>query len=365
MTEPARHGESGLLETTAPLPPERLLHDWRSAHDRASAYLEALEVPPTEAAEFSWQSVASAASDPHWPAGSGATAQALATLRRLLVAAQGVETGGERGFLRWRLARMLAGAGSVRAPLGALPEGLRDAPELQRGHMIPHITGPDAKALRRWRRSLAWVRAARRRHLALAALVLVPSAVASSYMASVLPQQGRTGLELAIALVFGALFGWISIGFWTAIAGCWVRIRGDRFDVTRESEGAGPIAPEARTAILMPICEEPVERVFAGPARAAPVAGARRRARALRLLRALGQHRGLDGGRGGGGLGRLVPRGERLGPHLLPAPQGADGEEGRQRGRLLPALGPALPLHGRVRRRLRDVGRRARPAWSG
>ena len=239
MTEPARQGGSAPLETTAPLPPERLLHDWRSAHDRASAYLAALEVPPGEAAEFAWQSVASAASDPHWPAGAGATASTLATLRRLLVSAQGVETGGERGFLRWRLARMLTGAGSVRAALGALPDGLRAAPELRRGHMIPHITGPDAKALRRWRRSLPWVRAARRRHLALAALVLVPSTVASSYMASVLPQQGRTGLELAIALVFGALFGWISIGFWTALAGCWVRIRGDRFDIVRASERTG------------------------------------------------------------------------------------------------------------------------------
>ena len=264
MTEPARHGEAALPKTTAPLPPERLLHDWRTAHDRASAYLAALEVPPAEAPDFSWQSVASAASDPHWPAGATATAATLGTLRRLLVGAQGAEVNGERGFLRGRLARLRAGAGSVRTPLGALPEGLRDAPELQRGHMVPHITGPDATALRRWRRSLPWVRAARRRHLALAALVLVPSAVASSYMASVLPQQGRTGLELAIALVFGGLFGWISIGFWTAIAGCWVRIRGDRFDIVRASERAGPLAPEARTAILMPICEEPVERVFAG-----------------------------------------------------------------------------------------------------
>jgi membrane glycosyltransferase len=64
------------------------------------------------------------------------------------------------------------------------------------------------------------------------------SAVASSYMASVLPQQGRTALELAIALVFGALFGWISIGFWTAIAGCWVLIRGAASTFAPRGRGA-------------------------------------------------------------------------------------------------------------------------------
>ena len=264
MTEPLRQGDATLSET-APLPPERLLHDWRAAHDRASAYLGALEATPRETAEFAWQAAAGAASDPHWEPGAGVIAATLARLRRLLVASQDDPTNGERGFRRWRLARLLAGgSGSVKTRLAALPGELRDTPDLLRGHMIPQITGPDAKDLWRWRRSLPWVRAAGRRHLALAALVLVPSAVASSYMASVLPQQGRTALELAIALVFGALFGWVSIGFWTAIAGCWVRIRGDRFDITCEAEGVGPLAPEARTAILMPICEEPVERVFAG-----------------------------------------------------------------------------------------------------
>jgi membrane glycosyltransferase len=264
VTEPARPERAAPAET-APLPPERLLHDWRAAHDRAGAYLGALEVAPGEAADYAWQAVAGAASDPHWERGEGAMASTFARLRRLLVSEQGAPSEGEReGFLRWRLARMLTGAGSVKSRLPALPEGLRDSPDLLRGHMIPRASAPDAKALRRWRRSLAWVRAARRRHSALAVLVLVPSAVASSYMASVLPQQGRTGLEVAIALVFGALFGWISIGFWTALAGCWVLIRGDRFDIAREAEGAGPLVTEARTAILMPICEEPVERVFAG-----------------------------------------------------------------------------------------------------
>ncbi len=266
MTEPAREGaQHDERAAQGPLPPERLLHDWRAAHDRAAAYLAALEAPEREARELAWQAVTGAASAASWEPGAGAIASTLRALRRLLVSGDTAPNGAGEAFLLWRLRRMLAGATApVRAHLAALPQGLRIAPELLRGHMVPRISGPDAKALRRFRRGLAWVRAARRRHWLLAALVLVPSAVASSYMASVLPQQGRTGLELAIALVFGALFGWISIGFWTALAGCLVLLRGDRFDITREAERAGPISPEARTAILMPICEEPVERVFAG-----------------------------------------------------------------------------------------------------
>jgi membrane glycosyltransferase len=264
VTEPARQdgGAGPPAADSAPLPPERLLHDWRAAHERAGAYLDALELRGGEAAELSWRAVACAASAPAWQPGAGAIAATLAMLRRLLV---GDEDRPAEAFLLWRLRRLLTGAmAGVRARLAALPEDLRVAPELLRGHMIPRISAPDAKALRRWRRTLPWVRAARRRHLLLALLVLGPSVVASSYMASVLPQQGRTALELAIALVFGALFGWISIGFWTAVAGCLVLLRGDRFDIAREAQGAEPIAPEARTAILMPICEEPVGRVFAG-----------------------------------------------------------------------------------------------------
>src|SRR5262249_49235816 len=61
------------------------------------------------------------------------------------------------------------------------------------------------------------------------------------------------------------LFGWISIGFWTALLGFLTLVgRRDRFAVTRLEGAEGEIAPEARTAIVMPICQEPVDRVFAG-----------------------------------------------------------------------------------------------------
>jgi membrane glycosyltransferase len=84
-------------------------------------------------------------------------------------------------------------------------------------------------------------------------------------MTEVLPHQGGTWLEVAIALVFGLLFGWISIGFWTALIGFGLLVGRDRFAITHTiADPPAPIAPEARTAIVMPICEEPVARTFAG-----------------------------------------------------------------------------------------------------
>jgi membrane glycosyltransferase len=118
----------------------------------------------------------------------------------------------------------------------------------------------------RARRKTPWARAGRRRRLVLVFLVLIPAVIASGFMLEVLPYQGRTPLEFLIALLFGALFGWISVGFWTAFAGFALLLRGgDRYLITRtDAAGAGPIDPSARTAIVMPICEEPVDRVYAG-----------------------------------------------------------------------------------------------------
>ena len=99
----------------------------------------------------------------------------------------------------------------------------------------------------------------------LMSLVLIPTVIASGFMVNVLPDQGRTWLEVAIVVFFGALFGWISIGFWTACLGFMILARRrDKFSITQLPEGASekPIDPATRTAIVMPICAEPVERVF-------------------------------------------------------------------------------------------------------
>jgi membrane glycosyltransferase len=273
LTEEPPQGE-GERELAAPLPPERLLHDWRGAADRAVGYLRALDVPSEEHRTLAWRAVVDAASLPIWSSGAGAVGATLASLRRGLLSREKGEghasaadapASENDAFLGWRLRRLIAPSEREECPPG--PAGaseVQDAPPLLRGHVTPGRAVPDARVLRRNRRAFPWARAARVRHWVLAILVLAPAMLAGFTMTTALPQQGRTVLEVAIGVVFGALFGWISIGFWTALAGCRVLLRGDRHAITRSPCGEAAIGPEARTAILMPICEEPVERVFAG-----------------------------------------------------------------------------------------------------
>ncbi|MGH7790481.1 MAG: glucans biosynthesis glucosyltransferase MdoH, partial [Candidatus Binatia bacterium] len=120
--------------------------------------------------------------------------------------------------------------------------------------------------LRSLRRRLPWVSVARRRRLLLGTLVILPSIAASISMLSILPLQGRSALELTIVMFFGALFGWISIGFWTATLGFFTLLgRRRAYAITNpDPTDDAPFAPGGRTAVVMPICEEPVDRVFAG-----------------------------------------------------------------------------------------------------
>jgi membrane glycosyltransferase len=111
-----------------------------------------------------------------------------------------------------------------------------------------------------------WRKIAARRRLLLLILVLAPAITAASVMGSLLPHKGTTALEAAIIFVYCVLFIWISLGFWTALAGFWTLLKkDDRFAVTR-SRGAldARIRPHVRTAILFPVCNEDPERIMAG-----------------------------------------------------------------------------------------------------
>ncbi|MBF0530118.1 MAG: glucans biosynthesis glucosyltransferase MdoH, partial [Deltaproteobacteria bacterium] len=111
-----------------------------------------------------------------------------------------------------------------------------------------------------------WAKIASYRRLILFLLVLTPTIIASSYMAGVLPHKGSTFLELTIVIVFGILFAWISLGFLTALTGFLILLhKGDYFAVSnRLHDYMGSINPHSRTAILVPICNEDVDRVVAG-----------------------------------------------------------------------------------------------------
>ena len=84
-------------------------------------------------------------------------------------------------------------------------------------------------------------------------------------MSEVLPYRGGQALEVALLAVFAVLLFWISAGFWTAVMGFLLLAVGkDRFAITRGVDFSAPIDPAARTAVVMPICNEDVARVFAG-----------------------------------------------------------------------------------------------------
>lgn len=280
-------------------PGHRLLQDWRLAHVRAVAYLAALGVPVGERDGLAHDAVARAMSEP-WEEGNDAVDVTLLQLRTLLLQKHPVPPrpwdGRIEPFLAWRLGTGVLGSradGAGRAappPLRTAPiSGARfdSMPPLRRTSMAPEPM--ERRLLRRWvgrlrgrspaaearkefrrrRRALAWTRVAFRRRLLLATLVLLPTIVASGFMVNVLPRSGSTPLEVAIVVVFGVLFGWISIGFWAALMGFWCLVRGDRFAITRSPgvpfpSGAGGEGDAPPTAICMPICNEPVDRVFAG-----------------------------------------------------------------------------------------------------
>ena len=107
----------------------------------------------------------------------------------------------------------------------------------------------------------AWHAAGTRRRSVLLLLIAAQTALAAYFMAGVLPYGGRQPLEAALLLVFTILFAWVSAGFWTGVAGFWVLATGrDRYLIA----GEAPIDPAGRTAIVVPICNENVQRVFAG-----------------------------------------------------------------------------------------------------
>ena len=110
-----------------------------------------------------------------------------------------------------------------------------------------------------------WQRLGNLRRITLLLLMLGQTAYGTFTMAKVLPYQGTAPIEILLLTMFAILFCWISAGFWTALAGFLVLLRGrDAFSIARDLAHAPPLPADARTAIVMPICNEDVNRVYAG-----------------------------------------------------------------------------------------------------
>lgn len=70
-------------------------------------------------------------------------------------------------------------------------------------------------------------------------------------------------LQTGILILFAVLFCWVSAGFWTALMGFLQLLIGrDKYSISASTVGDEPLNPEHRTALIMPICNEDVNRVL-------------------------------------------------------------------------------------------------------
>ncbi|UVK82745.1 glucans biosynthesis glucosyltransferase MdoH [Pseudomonas sichuanensis] len=179
---------------------------------------------------------------------------------------------------------------------------LKIAPPIKRTKVVPEPWRTNV-LIRMWRRMTGrtnapqppkrelpparWRTVGSIRRYILLTLMIGQTIVAGWYMKGILPYQGWSfvdleevlhqplwdtvvqvwpyALQTSILILFGILFCWVSAGFWTALMGFLELLTGrDKYRISGSSAGNEPIPAEARTALVMPICNEDVPRVFAG-----------------------------------------------------------------------------------------------------
>ena len=111
-----------------------------------------------------------------------------------------------------------------------------------------------------------WRPVAFRRRLLLVFLVAAQTLVGVYLFAQTVPEQANGGTTATLLAVFGLLFAWIGVGFWTAIFGfVALRFGGDPWSLSRRVGRPNPEdATVAPTAVVMPVCNEPVQRTLGG-----------------------------------------------------------------------------------------------------
>lgn len=108
----------------------------------------------------------------------------------------------------------------------------------------------------------SWARAAARRRRKLLVLVLGSAALATAVLQAAAPP-GSAAADWQ-TLLFGLLFAWVAAGCVTAVMGYFSLARGDRHAIDAAGLRGRPIEAGARTAIVMPICNEDIATVSAG-----------------------------------------------------------------------------------------------------
>ncbi|PPI85229.1 glucans biosynthesis glucosyltransferase MdoH [Marinobacter maroccanus] len=112
----------------------------------------------------------------------------------------------------------------------------------------------------------SWRPIAFRRRFLLVLLVAAQTLAGIFLFAQTVPDQAGSGTTAALLTVFGVLFAWIGVGFWTAVFGfVALRFGGDSWSLSRRVEHTGPgQSLSAPTAVVMPICHEPVQHTLGG-----------------------------------------------------------------------------------------------------
>lgn len=116
------------------------------------------------------------------------------------------------------------------------------------------------------RSRMRWRLIANLRRFILTAIVLTQTVFATEVMRQVLPYKGGNWVEIGLIALFALMFTWISVGFWMGMTGFWLRrFGGDRRSLLKRHPLAELDATTlARTAIVMPVYHEPVERTLGG-----------------------------------------------------------------------------------------------------
>jgi membrane glycosyltransferase len=110
-----------------------------------------------------------------------------------------------------------------------------------------------------------WKKVGKYRRTALLILILCPTLVAAGVMKTLLPAQGLGWLNTTMTALFAVLFGWISVGFWSSLAGVWVLLKGgDCYAVKKDLPPGLEMPDDFKTAILFPVYNEDPHMVAEG-----------------------------------------------------------------------------------------------------
>ncbi len=93
-------------------------------------------------------------------------------------------------------------------------------------------------------------------------LVLASTVSGTLTITKILSPHGLNPLKWAIITVFTFLFGWIAINFWTIIIGFFISLK-EQKKMIDVSPAPAPISPGTRIALVMPVHNEEVPRIFA------------------------------------------------------------------------------------------------------